>query len=201
LPGTKEKYGCSRPTTHQRWSPYSVRQYDRPACHPTMLEEAAGILLQGASIWVNTFEPSWINWNRCASASSFLRWGLLEPHHSVRQPGYLLCEKRPLGFASPPHDGFALLAALPRKKRCTNVTLTMTERKASVRGVEVRVSLADGWHQPRPPAMRPASGKYFRRSIASTPRAGPKARNANAHRHPTASSSSGISHIVTAVRV
>jgi hypothetical protein len=38
----------------------------------------------------------------------------LLPHHAVRRPGYLpklaLC-RRPLGFAPPPYDGFALLAS------------------------------------------------------------------------------------------
>src|SRR5918995_4601920 len=38
----------------------------------------------------------------------------LKPYRSVRQPGYLPNEG-PLGFAPPPHDGFAFLAALPEE--------------------------------------------------------------------------------------
>jgi len=40
----------------------------------------------------------------------------LKPYRSVRQPGYLPNE-RSIGFAPPPHDGFAFLAALLRKMR------------------------------------------------------------------------------------
>src|SRR5215203_4694696 len=54
--------------------------------------------------------------------------------------------------------------------------------------------------QPRPPAIRAASGKDLSLSIASTPSAGPKAKNAKAHRHPKASSRNGISQIVGTVR-
>ena len=38
----------------------------------------------------------------------------LLPHHAVRRPGYLpklALSRRPLGFAPPPYDGFALLAS------------------------------------------------------------------------------------------
>jgi hypothetical protein len=35
---------------------------------------------------------------------------MLPRRSAVRQPGYLLA-RRPLGFAPPPHDGFALLAS------------------------------------------------------------------------------------------
>src|SRR5215217_2571572 len=55
-------------------------------------------------------------------------------------------------------------------------------------------------NQPRPPAMRAASGKDFSLSIATTPRAGPRAKNANAHRHPKTSSRNGINQIVGTVR-
>jgi hypothetical protein len=41
---------------------------------------------------------------------SSLRAELCCPADAVRQPGYLPA-RRPLGFAPPPHDGFALLAS------------------------------------------------------------------------------------------
>src|SRR5215207_18955 len=35
---------------------------------------------------------------------------------AVRQPGYLLRARRPMGFAPPPHDGFAFLASATRMR-------------------------------------------------------------------------------------
>src|SRR5215217_7401156 len=47
-------------------------------------------------------------------AASSHKGGALLPHHAVRRPGYLpklALSRRPLGFAPPPYDGFALLAS------------------------------------------------------------------------------------------
>ena len=60
-----------------------------------------------------------LTWNECDAITTtglhpcppFLyRGGASSTRRTVRQPGYLLSVKRPLGFAPPPHDGFALLA-------------------------------------------------------------------------------------------
>src|SRR5215211_7991985 len=41
---------------------------------------------------------------------------------------------------SPPHDGFALLAALPReRRRCVYVTLNMSENNKDVKGVDEEI--------------------------------------------------------------
>ncbi len=55
-------------------------------------------------------------------------------------------------------------------------------------------------NQPRPPAMRATSGRAFSLSIATTPRAGPRAKKAKAHRHPKVSSRNGINQMVATVR-
>src|SRR5215208_8173870 len=47
-------------------------------------------------------------------AASSHKGGALLPHHAVRRPGYLpklALSRRPMGFAPPPYDGFALLAS------------------------------------------------------------------------------------------
>jgi hypothetical protein len=57
---------------------------------------------------------------------------LLKKHrNAVRQPSYLLW--RPLGFAPPPHDGFALLAAAPLGKRCVCLLRVMTVNNEDVK--------------------------------------------------------------------
>jgi hypothetical protein len=48
--------------------------------------------------------------------------------------------------------------------------------------------------------MWAASGKDFSLSMATTPRAGPRAKNAKAQRHPKASSKKGMSQMVGTVR-
>jgi hypothetical protein len=51
---------------------------------------------------------------------SSLRAELCCPADAVRQPGYLPA-RRPLGFAPPPHDGFALLVAHKDASACRNI--------------------------------------------------------------------------------
>src|SRR5215204_1004751 len=58
----------------------------------------------------------WYYW--ATSAPSSLRAEHCCPTAAVRQPGYLPA-KRPLGFASPPHNGFALLASATRMRLLT----------------------------------------------------------------------------------
>jgi len=74
----------------------------------------------------------------CILFSSFLLLRLSFPKSpgslAVRQPGYLTLE-RPIGFAPPPHDGFAFLAA-PSRRRCACVTLTMTGKEGVVKWAE-----------------------------------------------------------------
>jgi hypothetical protein len=62
----------------------------------------------------------------CILFSSFLLLRLSFPKSpgslAVRQPGYLPLVERSIGFASPPRDGFAFLAA-PSRRRKTHALL------------------------------------------------------------------------------
>ena len=42
---------------------------------------------------------------------------MISPAAAVRQPGYLSAQLRPLGFAPPPYEGFALLASAHTRMR------------------------------------------------------------------------------------
>ena len=62
-------------------------------------------------------------------------------------------------------------------------------------------ALSKAARQPRPPAIRAASGERCSRSIAAMPRAGPAASMANAGHQPDASRTRGSSQMVTTVSV
>jgi hypothetical protein len=72
----------------------------------------------------------------CILFSSFLL-GLSFP----KSPGSLFgspaispTKRRPLGFAPPPHDGFAFLAAPSRRRKSACVALNMTGKEGVVKG-------------------------------------------------------------------
>src|SRR5215216_3719777 len=75
--------------------------------------------------------------NEDASSSSYLAFH--KPHRcsAARLPPP---KKRPLGFASPPHDGFAFLAA-PSRRRCAYIPLSMTEKNRDVKDCSVASEL------------------------------------------------------------
>src|SRR5918998_227368 len=68
--------------------------------------------------------------------------GALLPHHAVRRPGYLPT-RRPMGFAPPPHDEFALLASAHTRMRLLATQPTIGARVASpgLEGGQVAVLL------------------------------------------------------------